>query len=271
MTLPFKALSFASLATVLLAGGAKAAEAPPPPSAVAPPPMGLVKDPCLPPLGPQATDKDRADRMALDWPNLCRYRAANQALATQPIQRPRVVFMGDSITEGWINMRPGFFKTGSISRGISGQTTPQMLVRFHADVIALHPDAVHIMAGTNDIAGNTGPSTVRDVENNIMAMTEIAKANGVRVILASVPPTIQFRWKPNLTPAPLVCELNEWLRAYAARSGAVYADYYAVLATPDGALKPDLTYDGVHPTAAGYVTMEPIAQAAIKAALRARN
>jgi lysophospholipase L1-like esterase len=180
--------------------------------------------------------------------------------------------MGDSITEGWLNARPEFFAGRPfVDRGISGQTTPQMLVRFRQDVIALKPAVVHIMAGINDIAGNTGPTTQEAIRNNLRSMAELARANGIAVVLASVLPANQFPWRPGAKPGPEVVALNDWIRAYAAENGHVYVDYWA--ATHDGALgmKPEYAYDGVHPTAAGYAAMEPLALRAIEEAARLRR
>jgi len=210
----------------------------------------------------------QADGQKRDWPNLCMYRADNARLAAGPASARQVVFMGDSITQGWGLADAAFFGPGHVNRGISGQTTPQMLARFQADVAALRPRVVHIMAGTNDLAGNTGPTSVQDIRNNIMAMVTLAKASHAQVILASIPPAKVFNWAPALKPADQIREMNAWLKSYAQQQGLVYADYYAVLATPDGAMKPDLTFDGVHPDAAGYQVMKPVTEAALKRALR---
>ena len=178
--------------------------------------------------------------------------------------------MGDSITDNWIDADPSLFTDGLVDRGISGQTTPQMLVRFREDVIALKPKAVHIMAGTNDIAGNTGAATMATVQGNIETMAELAQAHGIRVILASVPPAAAFKWSPDKRPVPQIRALNEWLRGYARRRGFSYVDYYAALATPEGAMKPGLASDGVHPTPAGYAVMRPLALAAVRRAATGR-
>src|SRR6476659_5847127 len=166
-----------------------------------------------------------------DWANLAKYRDANAKVAPPAANENRVVFMGNSITEGWqqyfATMFPG---KPYINRGISGQTTPQMLVRFHPDVVALKPKVVVILAGTNDIAGNTGPSTLEMIEDNIASMSEVARANGIRVVLSSVPPVYDYPWKPGLEPAGKIVALNGWLREYAARTGAVYLDYHTAMA-----------------------------------------
>ncbi|KTW11056.1 GDSL family lipase [Sphingomonas sanguinis] len=206
------------------------------------------------------------ERLHNDFAYLARYREANATLAAPVPGQPRVVFMGDSITENWASRAPEFFVKGRIGRGISGQTTSQMLLRFRQDVIDLKPAVVQIMAGTNDIAGNTGPTTDAQVEGNIMSMVELAEANGIRVILASIPPADHFEWKPGLPTAPRIATLNAWLKEYAARVGATYADYWSVLHVGE-ALNPAYGTDGVHPNAAGYAAMAPVAEAAIKRAL----
>lgn len=211
-----------------------------------------------PPPDPSAA-KAMAEQRARDWPNLCRYRAANDALK----RPPRVVFMGDSITEAWTVADPELFSRGLVGRGISGQTSPQMLLRFRADVIELHPQAVHILAGTNDIAGNTGPNTERDFEGVIQSMVEMARAHHIRVLLASIPPMAALSWAPQYRPAEEVRRLNAWLRSYAGRAGLDYLDYYASLATPEGGFRPELSNDGVHPNLVGYAIMRQLAERAI--------
>lgn len=209
-----------------------------------------------------------ADQRAKDWPNICRYRAANAHLMRQPDSERRVVFMGDSITQNWGVSEAAYFTHGIVNRGISGQTTPQMLARFRSDVIALKPKAVHILAGVNDIAGNTGPVTLADIEGNLASMVEIAQANHVRVVLATVLPAAAFNWAPDLKPAASISRLNTWIRAYAADHQLILADYYPALALPDGSMRPELSLDGVHPNKAGYRAMAPITDAAIRAALQ---
>ncbi len=206
------------------------------------------------------------DRHAQDWANMCKYAAANAA--QRQAGRPVAVFMGDSITENWIHADPAFFASGFIDRGISGQTSSQMLVRFMADVVALRPGVVHIMAGTNDIAGNTGPITDEAIEDNISAMADLAAANGIRVVLASIPPASAFPWAPTIVPGPRIRALNQWLRQFAAQRGIGYVDYYPLLADPDGGLRADYSGDGVHPGQAGYAVMAPSAREAIARALR---
>ena len=198
-----------------------------------------------------------------DWAWLARYRPDNGKLIASG-SKVDTVFLGDSITEGWASTDPGFFSKGRVGRGISAQTTPQLLVRMYADVIALKPRAVHIMAGTNDIAHNTGPMTAQDSRNNIMAMCEIAQAHKLHVVLGSVPPASKYWWQPKTQPKPAALAMNEWLRSYAKQIGAKYADYAAVLTDAKGNVKLDLAKDEVHPTPAGYAAMRPIAEAAIR-------
>ena len=215
---------------------------------------------------PVAEDDQRRirERLAADWPNLCRYKEANTALGAT---KSKVVFMGDSITEGWVRGDPALFTDGVVGRGIGGQTSPQMLVRFWQDVVALEPSVVHIMAGTNDIAGNTGPATVQDFRNNILAMIDLARANGIAVVLAGIPPSQRLYWRGELDPRPLIREINTWLRATAAERALVFVDYGTVLADTGGGLRADLGNDGVHPNRAGYAAMRPLAERAIAAAL----
>jgi lysophospholipase L1-like esterase len=207
-------------------------------------------------------------QQAQDWPNLQRYRQANDSLRPPAPNERRVVFMGNSITDSWAKFFPQMFPGKPyIGRGISGQTTPQMLVRFRQDVIALKPAVVVILAGTNDIAGNTGPSTLEMIEDNLMSMTELARANDIRVVLSSVLPVFDYPWKRGLEPAPKIVALNSWIKAYAARAGAVYLDYHSAMADDRQGLRADLTTDGVHPNEAGYRMMAPLAERAIAQAL----
>jgi lysophospholipase L1-like esterase len=213
-----------------------------------------------------ASQRYEAWRLANDWASLCRYRDENRGLPRSG--RPRVVFMGDSITELWKAYDPSFFARGALDRGISGQTTPQMVVRFYQDVVSLRPRVVHIMAGTNDVAANTGPTSDDQFKNNITAMADLARANGIKVVLASIPPTKRFSWRPELRPAGKIRELNAWLRTFAASRGATYVDYYAVLADAEGGLKPEYSPDGVHPATAGYAVMRAQAERALAEAER---
>ena len=198
-----------------------------------------------------------------DWPWLARYRDDNAKLIASGV-KVDTVFLGDSITEGWVRADAEFFSKGNVGRGISAQTTPQLLVRMHADVIALKPRAVHIMAGTNDIAHNTGPMTAQESQANLMAMCEIAKAHKLRIVLGSVPPASKYWWRPEVSPKTEALALNEWMRGYAKQIGAKYADYAAVLTDASGNVKLDLAKDEVHPTAAGYAAMRKVAEAAIR-------
>lgn len=247
----------------LLAGVALLAALPAParaedPPQPAPPGKGMLDEPC-----PDVTGLWFASPYVrqYDWNFLCRYAAENRAL--DPAQPVSVVFIGDSITEGWKRLDPGFFGPAVLDRGISGQTSPQMLVRFYPDVVALRPRVVHIMAGTNDIAGNTGPTSPEDFKNNIRAMADLARANGIVVIIGSILPSNRFDWSPDLKPDPRIRELNAWLKTYAADNGLVFADYWSALAGPDGELPAAYSSDGVHPNAAGYAVMRPIAEQAI--------
>jgi lysophospholipase L1-like esterase len=205
-----------------------------------------------------------------DWPDLARYQAENVALAPAAPGVQRVVFFGDSITDGWgRSVSPGDFFPGKpyVNRGISGQTTPQMLVRFQQDVVHLHPAAVVILAGTNDIAGNTGPTTQQMIEDNFTSMANIAKQNGIKVVLASITPAFAYPWKPGIQPVERIRELNKWLQDFCSRNGFVYLDYYSAMADAKGAMLPGLSSDGVHPTAKGYAVMAPLAEHAIAQAL----
>lgn len=205
-----------------------------------------------------------------DWALLSRYSADNATLPPPAGNEQRVVFMGDSITDGW-GRRPGtgeFFPGKPyVNRGISGQTTPQMLVRFQQDVIRLRPAAVLLLGGTNDIAGNTGPSTPQMTEDNIASMAAIAQQNGVQVVLASITPVGSYPWKPAVPSVAPIRVINSWIRSFCTAHGYIYLDYYDALATPDGAMKPGLSFDGVHPNAAGYAIMAPLAEQAIVQAL----
>jgi lysophospholipase L1-like esterase len=217
--------------------------------------------------GPAGAQSAEEQRLHDDWAYLSRYREDNDALRAAGV-RVESVFLGDSITQGWRDTDASFFTDGRVGRGISGQTTPQMLVRMRQDVIDLNPRIVHIMAGTNDVAGNTGPMTPQMSQGNLMSMTEVARANGIRVILASIPPAAHFPWRPEVAPAAPIVALNAWLREYAQSVGAVYADYHAAMSDANGAMLPRLASDGVHPNAAGYAVMRPIAEAALALAAR---
>jgi len=215
---------------------------------------------------PADAERQARELLARDWPNLCRYKEANAA-ALRSAQRLTAVFMGDSITEGWVAGDPALFTNGVVGRGISAQTSPQMLVRFRQDVVALAPRVVHIMVGTNDIAGNTGPATPQDFKNNVLAMIDLARANGIAVVLAGVPPSRQLYWRGDLDPRSWIRELNDWLRTTADAQGLVFVDYATVLADADGGLRAELGNDGVHPNRTGYAAMRPLAEGALTAAL----
>ena len=205
-----------------------------------------------------------------DWPDLARYRAENEALPPAAPDVQRVVFFGDSITDAWgRSPTTGVFFPGKpyVNRGISGQTTPQMLVRFQQDVVHLHPAAVVILAGTNDIAGNTGPSTQQMIEDNYTSMAGIAKQNGIKVVFASITPAFAYPWKPGIQPVVRIRELNKWLQDFCSRNRCVYLDYYSSMVDAKGAMLPGLSSDGVHPTAKGYAVMAPLAEQAIAQAL----
>jgi lysophospholipase L1-like esterase len=209
------------------------------------------------------------DQLRTDWANLARYREANATLGPPAPGERRVVFMGNSITDGWARyFGEEFPGKPYVGRGISGQTTPQMLVRFRQDVIALKPAVVVILAGTNDIAGNTGPSTLEMIEDNLASMSELAQANGIKVVLASVLPVYDYPWKPGLEPAQKIITLNTWIRQYAAAHGAVYLDYHSAMADTRQGMRQELSSDGVHPNEAGYRVMAPLAEAAIKEAMK---
>ena len=209
-----------------------------------------------------------ADQMQ-DWNQLGQFYAANEELKKQPADPKRVVFMGDSITIGW-KLDQFFPGKPYVNRGISGQTTPQMLVRMFPDVIDLKPAAVIIFAGTNDIARNTGPETPTMIEENFQAMTELAQAHGIKVILCSITPIADYgrnKMSEGRPPADIL-KINEWLKAYAAKAHAVYCDYFSAVVDNQGMLKPGISADGLHPNAEGYKLMVPVAEAAIAKALQ---
>lgn len=209
--------------------------------------------------------------MAMEFAGLAHYAAANRSLPPPAPGERRVVFIGDSITQSWGDVERDYFaRRDRINRGISGQATAQMLLRFRQDVIGLKPAVVHILAGTNDLAGNVGPMDLEAIESNLASMAELARANGIVVVLGSVPPARDFPWRPGLEPGPKILALNDWLLAYARHHHCVYVDYYSAMT--DGALgmRPALALDGVHPTAEGYRVMLPLAEAGIAAALRQR-
>jgi acyl-CoA thioesterase I len=213
--------------------------------------------------------KKHDEQMLTDFPWLAKYKEADAALQPPAPGENRVVFMGDSITEGWHLSGPDGSFPGKpyINRGISGQTSPQMLVRFRQDVIALKPKAVVILAGTNDIAGNTGPMTLGESEDNIASMADLATANGIKVVLCSVLPAIDFHWHPGLEPAEKIVALNQWIKTYAATKGYVFVDFHSAMKDEHDGLPPTLSKDGVHPNPAGFAIMTPLVQAGIDKAL----
>ncbi len=208
---------------------------------------------------------EKMRKLLADWAQLGRYREAN---AAAPVRVPgRVVFYGDSITDNWAGKRfsEAFFPGKPyLGRGISGQTTAQMVVRFRQDVIDLHPEAVVILAGTNDVAMNTGPMTPEMTEENWQTMAELAKAHGIRLIFSSILPAADFPWHKGLEPAARIRALNVWLKDYCAKQGLTYVDYYTAMADAAGGMKEGISLDGVHPNAAGYAIMEPLAERAIE-------
>lgn len=218
----------------------------------------------------QAAEQAEITRLRTDWAQLLHYRDENLRLPPASRAAPRVVFMGDSITASWHLSELGLSRLEVLNRGISGQTTPQMLVRFQQDVVRLRPSVVHILAGTNDFAENTGPTTLAAIEDNLRSMVEIAQANHIEVVLASVLPVVDYPWRRGLQPAPRIIALNSWMRTYARQRKLVYVDYYSVLADAQGGLKSSLSEDGVHPNAAGYAVMGPLARQSVMQALAQR-
>jgi len=209
-------------------------------------------------------------QLLVDFGGLERFRKADAMLAAPKPGEDRVVFMGDSITEAW-KLEHSFPGKPYINRGISGQTSPQMLVRFRQDVIDLKPKVVIIMTGTNDIMENTGPMTVEQSGESIASMADLATANKIRVVLCSVLPSSEFAWSPGLEPAPRIVELNAWIKQYAAEKGYVYVDYYSAMKDEHGGLPPALSDDGVHPLPAGFAIMAPLAEAGIEMVLARGN
>lgn len=221
------------------------------------------------PTTAQTEQQKREERFHNDWANLARYAEENKALLPLKSNEKRVVFMGNSITEGWKNADSAFFAGRPyFDRGISGQTTPQMLIRFRPDVIDLKPAVVVILAGINDIAMNTGPMTLEQTFGNIVSMVELAKANKIKVVLCSVLPAERFSWRPGIQPAQKVVALNNMLKSYALEKGVVYVDYFSAMADKNNGLPTTLSQDGVHPTLAGYKLMEPLVEKGIAAALK---
>lgn len=216
----------------------------------------------------EAWKKAAEERFHNDWANLNHFRLENTKIGLPAPGEKRIVFMGNSITEGWSRTDSGFFAGKPyVNRGISGQTTPQMLIRFRPDAINLKPAVIVILAGINDIAGNTGPSTLEMIEDNLASMTELAKANSIPVVLSSVLPAFDFPWRTGMQPAEKVVKLNVWIKQYAENNGCIYLDYFTPMADKRHGLKEELTFDGVHPNLAGYKVMEPLVESAINKAL----
>lgn len=252
-----------------------ASQSPPAQPPAAPPPTAPAST--CPEMATALTALMRSDARLADWPALGRYREANRTLPPPAANQPRVVFMGDSITDSWQQPRFGGFFPGKpyVDRGISGQTTPQMLVRFRRDVIDLKPKAVVILAGTNDLAGNTGPATDEDIQNNLASMSQLAHANSIKVVFASVTPvsahhTLAPRGVPQTTTRPMarIQALNNWMKTYAAANGDTYLDYFSAMTDQAGLMQAELTEDDLHPNAKGYAIMAPLAEAAIARALQ---
>lgn len=228
-------------------------------------PQSQASTPALSPEEHTVRMKARQEQIANDWANLKRYRDANGAVTTPP----QVVFMGDSITELWAQNTTAFFPGKPyLGRGIGGQTTPQMVLRFQQDVVDLKPRVVVINGGTNDIAGNTGPSTLNMIEENLKSMTEIAQANDIRVVLTSVTPAFDYPWRKGLEPAEKIVTLNAWIQDFCHSNGCIYADYFTPLSDAKHAMRDGMSVDGVHPTEAGYRVMSPIAEEAIAQAMQ---
>ena len=236
----------------------------------------VVDQPCatIPKRPDQVGGKDANDRygrwiMELfrsDYGFMCKYAEDNARLP--PATGQRIVFMGDSITEGWQGASPSFFRGDRIDRGISGQTTRQMLVRFRSDVIDLKPAVVHILAGTNDIAGNTGPTSLDEIEGNLRSMAELAQAHGIKVVFGTVLPVRKYGWRPEVDPPRTIAALNDWILSYARERGFGIADYHAAMNDGSGGLSKVYAEDGVHPTRAGYAKMERVAEPALAQALK---
>ena len=192
------------------------------------------------------------------------YYADDNAVLLKSKAPVDIVFMGDSITEGWFDKRPSFFKRGRVGRGIGGQTTSQMVLRMMSDVVALRPRAIHILGGANDIAGNTGPMTAQMTEDNFRAMADVAERHKIKLLLAPIPPAASFPWAPQVQARPRIAEINHWLEQFARRNGATWVDYWRVLDDGTGAMKPGLAIDGVHPNEAGYDAMATVLEPILK-------
>lgn len=280
--LVFASLTASSVATI---GQAPSATAPPPAGPTSPTPAAAAAT-GQPPTAPASTCTEMAtaltalmrnDARLADWPALARYREMNRTLAPAAATEQRVVFMGDSITDAWQQPRFGGFFPGKpyVDRGISGQTTPQMLLRFRRDVIDLKPKVVVILAGTNDIAGNTGTMSDEDIQGNLASMSQLAHANKIKVVFASVTPVSAYhvatpRGVPQTSARPMVriLALNNWMKTYAKANGDTYLDYFSAMTDQTGLMQAELTEDDLHPNIKGYAIMAPLAEAAIAAAVK---
>ncbi len=243
------------------AGGQEPASAP---ETKAPAPVQVQNAPAPAPM--TAGERSHLEQLKNDWPFLARYKEADLKMTAPAPGENRVVFMGDSITEGW-HLDDSFPGKPYVNRGISGQTTPQMVVRFHQDVVNLKPKVVVILAATNDVAQNTGPMTPEMTMDNFRAMVEMARANGIKPVITSILPAGDFPWKRGMEPAPKIRALNDQLQAWCQSEGIVWVDYYSAMADAAGAMKQGLSVDGVHPNATGYAIMAPLAEAGIQKAL----
>jgi len=265
LTLTFAVLAFAGLSATntLQAQSPSAAEPNNPGPKTSAPPTVPIHD----------YWKDHDEQLKSDFGWLAKFKEADLALGAPAPNENRVVFMGDSITAGWIfTGADGFFRDKPyINRGISGQTTPQMLVRFRQDVIDLKPKVVVILAGTNDIAGNTGPMTLEQTEENLASMADLAVANHIRVVLCSVLPAYDYPWKRDLEPAPKILAINAWMKLLAAQKHYVYVDYHSAMKDEQDGLPPTLSHDGVHPLPAGYAVMTPLVEEGIQKALKGKD
>jgi lysophospholipase L1-like esterase len=259
------------LIAMLFIGTAVGAQTPAPPAAAT---QTAAPAATCPEMATALTTLMARDVRMRDWAEMARYRDANKTLPPPSNSEARVVFMGDSITDAWQQPRYGGFFPGKpyVDRGISGQTTPQMLVRFRRDVIDLGPKAVVILAGTNDIAGNTGPMTNEEIQGNLASMSELAHAHDIKVVLASITPVSEYhvRGTPQTTARPMerIKAINAWITSYAASHGDIYLDYFSAMIDDKGLMRAELTEDDLHPNAKGYAIMGPLAEAAIARALK---
>jgi lysophospholipase L1-like esterase len=264
------------LIAILFVGTVVSAQTPAQPATTAPlaPQPSAASTATCPEMATALTALMSRDMRMRDWAEMARYRDANKTLPPPAASDARVVFMGDSITDGWQQPRYGGFFPGKpyVDRGISGQTTPQMLLRFRRDVIDLNPKAVVILAGTNDIAGNTGPMTNEEIQGNLASMSELAHAHNIKVVMSSITPISEYhvRGIPQTTARPMerIKAVNDWMKSYAASHGDVYLDYFSAMIDDKGLMRAELTEDDLHPNAKGYAIMGPLAEAAIARAIK---